>query len=66
MVIGGALGNIYDRMVLGYVIDFIEIHYNDYYWPSFNVADTAISFGAFFLILDLIINKDDESQSGKS
>jgi len=66
MVIGGALGNIYDRMVLGYVIDFIEVHYNDYYWPSFNVADTAISFGAFFLILDLIINKDDESQSGKS
>jgi signal peptidase II len=66
MVIGGALGNIYDRMVLGYVIDFIEVHYNDYFWPSFNVADTAISLGAFFLILDLIINKDDESQSGKS
>lgn len=61
-VIGGALGNIYDRLSLGYVIDFIEAHYNDNFWPAFNVADTAISIGAFFLILDLIFgdNKDKE------
>lgn len=62
-VIGGALGNIYDRVVLGYVVDFIEAHYNDLYWPAFNIADTAISIGAFFLILDLIWG-DNENQSG--
>lgn len=54
LVIGGALGNIYDRLSLGYVVDFIEAHYEDYYWPAFNIADTAISLGAFFLIIDLI------------
>ena len=59
-VIGGALGNIYDRLNLGYVIDFIEAHYNEYFWPAFNVADTAISIGAFFLILDLIWGKKEE------
>ncbi len=57
LVIGGAIGNTYDRLNLGYVIDFIEAHYNDNYWPAFNIADTAISIGAFFLILDLIFNK---------
>jgi len=64
-VIGGALGNIYDRLNLGYVIDFIEAHYNDNFWPAFNIADTAISIGAFFLILDLIVGekKADENKS---
>jgi signal peptidase II len=53
-IIGGALGNIYDRLSMGYVVDFIEAHYNDHFWPAFNIADTAISVGAFFLILDMI------------
>lgn len=65
MLIGGALGNIYDRFALGYVIDFIEVHYNQYYWPAFNIADTAISIGVFLLIIDLIINKN-EDKPGKS
>ncbi|MFK8011658.1 MAG: signal peptidase II [Marinicellaceae bacterium] len=64
-VIGGAIGNIYDRLSLGYVVDFIEAHYEDYYWPAFNVADTAITIGAFFLILDLIWGNH-EDKSGKS
>jgi signal peptidase II len=64
-VIGGALGNIYDRLNLGYVIDFIEAHYNDNFWPAFNIADTAISIGAFFLILDLIFG-DKEADENKS
>lgn len=59
LVVGGALGNIYDRLNLGYVIDFIEAHYNDNFWPAFNIADTAISLGAFFLILDLIFGGKD-------
>ncbi|MCF6288490.1 MAG: signal peptidase II [Proteobacteria bacterium] len=65
LVIGGAIGNIYDRVNLGYVVDFIEAHYNEYYWPVFNVADIAISIGAFFLILDLIFSKDNKDNKGK-
>ena len=64
MIIGGALGNTYDRLSLGHVIDFIEAHYNEYYWPAFNVADTFISLGAFFLILDLLFGAKDEAKSG--
>ncbi len=59
-VIGGALGNIYDRFKLGYVIDFIEAHYNEHYWPAFNIADSAIFIGAFFLILDLLYGQKNE------
>ena len=62
-VIGGALGNTYDRLNLGYVIDFIEAHYNDNFWPAFNVADTAISLGAFLLILDIIFEKNEDKSS---
>jgi len=62
-VIGGALGNTYDRLNLGYVIDFIEAHYNDNFWPAFNVADTAISIGAFLLILDIIFEKNEDKPS---
>jgi signal peptidase II len=58
-VIGGALGNVYDRLMLGYVVDFIEAHYQQHFWPAFNVADTAISLGAFLLILDLIFTKNE-------
>jgi signal peptidase II len=65
-VIGGALGNIYDRLSLGYVIDFIEAHYNDSFWPAFNIADTAISIGAFFLILDLIFGEKEADESKSS
>ncbi len=67
LVIGGALGNIWDRVLLGYVVDFVELHYNGYYWPAFNVADSAISLGAVLLIIDAFKNKqvdDHESSAG--
>jgi len=54
LILGGALGNVTDRLWLGYVIDFIHFHWQDYYFPAFNVADTAISIGAGLLILDAI------------
>lgn len=63
LVIGGALGNIWDRVVLGYVVDFIELHYQGYYWPTFNVADSAISIGAVLLIIDAFKNKDESKTS---
>lgn len=58
LILGGALGNVYDRVVLGYVVDFIVVHYQDYYWPAFNIADAAITVGAGFLIFDVLFVKD--------
>ena len=52
LVLGGALGNLYDRVTLGYVVDFLSFHLNGLYWPAFNVADSAICVGVGLLLLD--------------
>lgn len=52
LVLGGAIGNLYDRVVLGHVVDFIVVHYQQHYWPAFNLADSAICVGAGMLIID--------------
>jgi signal peptidase II len=52
LVLGGALGNLYDRLTLGHVVDFVQLHAAGYYWPAFNVADSAISIGVAILIWD--------------
>ena len=52
LILGGAVGNVIDRLLHGYVVDFIQVHYAGHYFPSFNVADSAISVGAACLILD--------------
>lgn len=52
LILGGAIGNVIDRIYHGYVIDFIQWYYASYYWPSFNIADAAISLGAAILIID--------------
>lgn len=52
LILGGGLGNLWDRIQLGYVVDFISLHYGGWYWPAFNVADSAISAGAAILVLD--------------
>lgn len=52
LVLAGALGNLYDRLTLGYVVDFLFFHYQSYYWPAFNVADSAITCGVGLLLLD--------------
>ncbi|MCF7981818.1 MAG: signal peptidase II [Pseudomonadales bacterium] len=57
MILGGALGNLYDRVALGYVIDFISVHYKEYYFPAFNFADSAISIGAVLLIIDSLFHR---------
>ncbi len=54
LVLGGAVGNLIDRLLYGYVIDFIDIYYRSWHWPAFNVADSAISIGAVILVLDAI------------
>lgn len=53
LILGGALGNLYDRLALGHVVDFIVWHYQQYHWPTFNIADAAISTGAVLLIVDM-------------
>ncbi|MBP9722498.1 MAG: signal peptidase II [Gammaproteobacteria bacterium] len=57
LVIGGALGNIYDRLLLGYVIDFLDLYIGKYHWPVFNIADVAISVGAVILCFQLCFDK---------
>lgn len=52
LVLGGAAGNLYDRLTLGYVVDFLSFHYQHYYWPAFNVADSAVCVGVALLLLD--------------
>lgn len=52
LVLGGALGNLLDRVLLGHVVDFISVHYGGHYFPTFNIADSAITVGAGLLILD--------------
>ena len=57
LVLGGALGNLYDRIALGHVIDFIFVHWHEHGFPAFNVADSAISVGAVMLALDMFKGK---------
>lgn len=51
LVLGGAIGNVWDRILYGHVIDFIDIHYRNWHWPAFNIADSAITVGAVLLLL---------------
>ena len=52
LVLGGALGNLWDRLTLGHVVDFVQLHAAGYYWPAFNVADSAITVGVVVLVWD--------------
>lgn len=54
LILGGALGNLHDRILLGYVVDFISVHYQGWYFPAFNLADSAITLGAVLVIIDMI------------
>ena len=61
LVLGGAIGNLIDRTWLGHVIDFIQLYYQNWYWPTFNIADSAITVGAVLLVLDSLHSKDANS-----
>ena len=54
-ILGGAIGNVVDRLLHGYVIDFVDMHYAGWHFPAFNIADSAISVGAVCLILDELL-----------
>lgn len=55
-ILGGALGNLYDRVAMGYVVDFISVYYGSWRFATFNIADAAISCGAVLLVLDVLLN----------
>ena len=62
LVLGGGLGNLIDRVSLGYVVDFISWHYNDWYWPAFNIADSAICVGAVLLVWDSFFGESSKQE----
>lgn len=66
LILGGALGNLWDRVLLGYVRDFISVYYGSWSFPVFNVADMAISVGATMLVIELLFFADDEAESEKA
>lgn len=55
MILGGAIGNLVDRIQLGYVVDFIDVYYGQWHYPAFNVADSAITCGVIMLLLDMLL-----------
>jgi signal peptidase II len=63
-ILGGGLGNLVDRVLQGYVVDFLVFHYDTYYFPAFNIADSAITVGAGLLIIDMFRqgNRDHENE----
>jgi signal peptidase II len=64
LILGGALGNLIDRIAYGYVIDFLHFHWNEHSFPAFNLADSAITCGAFLMILDSFKERKHGSVAG--
>jgi signal peptidase II len=56
LILGGAIGNLIDRARLGYVVDFIDLHWRNHHWPTFNVADMGISVGVVLLLIDMALS----------
>lgn len=62
LILGGAVGNLIDRARVGYVVDFLDVHWRQYHWPAFNLADIGITVGILLLILDMLFwAKESES-----
>lgn len=64
LILGGALGNVYDRIVHGYVVDFFHFYWGGYHFPAFNIADTAITIGAVMMIIDMFRNPSSSDDQG--
>ncbi len=65
LILGGALGNLIDRLRLGYVVDFVHVYWREHQWPDFNAADSAITIGVTLLVLDILRSPRAET-SGKA
>src|SRR5262245_57670497 len=66
LIMGGAVGNLLDRLRLGYVVDFVDVHWGIHHWPAFNVADSAISVGVALLLLDILRHPQGEARTEAS
>lgn len=66
LILGGALGNVIDRATRGHVVDFVDFYIGTWHFPAFNVADIAISFGAGFLILDMLLDMKRSRMAGST
>ena len=64
LILGGAIGNVYDRVVHGYVVDFLHFYWQDWHFPAFNLADTAITIGAGMMILDIFRKPSEKAADG--
>lgn len=63
LVLGGAIGNLIDRLAYGYVIDFLDVYYDTWHWPAFNIADSAITLGVVLMLLESVgFGKKDQSE----
>ena len=65
LILGGAIGNVIDRIWLGYVVDFIDVYYQNWHWPAFNIADSAIVIGVGLIIIDSIREYRTEKKAQK-
>lgn len=61
LILGGAIGNLYDRISYAYVIDFIDVYYQTWHWPVFNIADSAISIGVVMMLIDVFRGEDSKT-----
>ena len=66
LILGGALGNLFDRVMFGHVIDFISVHWDKSYFPAFNIADSAITVGAIMMAIDVVLEGKREAQQKAS
>lgn len=65
LILGGALGNLIDRLRYGQVVDFLDFHLSDWHWPAFNVADSAITIGAGLLIFESLLRRGADGERGR-
>ncbi|MDC9727986.1 MAG: signal peptidase II [Methyloprofundus sp.] len=63
LILGGAIGNIIDRVIYGYVIDFLDVYYQVYHWPIFNIADSAITVGVGLMLIESFMEKEEQEES---
>ncbi len=61
LIVGGAVGNLIDRLLFGYVIDFLDFYIGQYHWPAFNVADSAISIGVAVMLYEILFGGDEQN-----
>ena len=66
LILGGAIGNVIDRLQHGYVVDFIQVYYNTSYFPTFNIADSAITVGAIMMIIDVFFLQGKRNEVNKN